>query len=410
MSAHPTTPEYLADIPINEDIDQSLLNIENKERSNLFAWKGQFSPQLVEVLLREYAASGCVVLDPFAGSGTVLYESGRFGLVSTAAEINPAACCLARSYELMNLRSSERNAHIQELGRFLESLISHEVEAPEKCLAALLDAQFLSHSHERRILLEALITLVDSAQIRQGKPKIGTTWGRLKEVVDALPYSPAPLKVLNCDARLLPIANGTVDLVITSPPYINVFNYHQQYRPAAEALGWDLLNVAKSEIGSNRKHRANRFLTVVQYCLDIVSALSELNRVCKPNARVIFVVGRESRVRGVPFFNGELVGRLATGCSSFRIALRQERVFKNRFGESIIEDILHLKRLKSSRHSDLFSTADAQAIGKNALKDALKDAKGEVAVDISEAISLLGQVRPSPVYAAGQARKAVTGG
>lgn len=43
-------------------------------------------------------------------------------------------------------------------------------------------------------------------------------------------------------------------LVLTSPPYINVYNYHQQYRASAEALGWDLLEVAKTEIGSNRKH------------------------------------------------------------------------------------------------------------------------------------------------------------
>jgi DNA modification methylase len=410
MSAHPTIPQYLADIPRNEDIPQSLLNIENKIRSNPFAWTGQFSPQLVEVLLHEYAVSGCTVLDPFAGSGTVLYESGRFGLEAMVAEINPAACCLARTYELMNLSPSERNHHIYELGRLLEPPLSGEAKTPEKSHSELLNARFLSLCRERKILLETLITLVDSTYARKGSPRIGTTWGRLKTVVEALPHTPAPLKVLNCDARQLPIENSSVDMVITSPPYINVFNYHQQYRPAAEALGWDLLNVAQSEIGSNRKHRGNRFLTVAQYCLDISSVLSELNRVCKPTGRIIFVVGRESRVRGVPFFNGELVGRLATGCSAFRVLWRQERVFKNRFGESIVEDILHLKRLRSSRHSDLFSTADAQAIAQDALKYALKNAEGEVAANISEAISTLKQIRPSPIYAAGQARKVASGG
>lgn len=37
-------------IPINRDeILQSKLNIENKTRSNLFNWNGQFSPQFIEV-------------------------------------------------------------------------------------------------------------------------------------------------------------------------------------------------------------------------------------------------------------------------------------------------------------------------------------------------------------------------
>ena len=59
-----------------------------------------------------------------------------------------------------------------------------------------------------------------------------------------------------------------VDLVITSPPYINVFNYHQNYRAILEVLGFDLLKVAESEIGQPAKNRANRFRTVVQYTLN----------------------------------------------------------------------------------------------------------------------------------------------
>lgn len=50
-------------------IPPNRLNIDNKERSNLFPWKGQFSPQLVEALLQTYAERGSFVLDPFLGSG-----------------------------------------------------------------------------------------------------------------------------------------------------------------------------------------------------------------------------------------------------------------------------------------------------------------------------------------------------
>lgn len=44
------------DIPINHTlINQSLLDINIKVRSNLFSWNGQFSPQFVEALLTNFA-------------------------------------------------------------------------------------------------------------------------------------------------------------------------------------------------------------------------------------------------------------------------------------------------------------------------------------------------------------------
>ena len=72
-------------------ISQEILNIEEKNRSNLFTWRGQFSPQLIECLLRSYCPMGSVVLDPFAGSGTVLFEAASMGLPAYGFEINPSA-------------------------------------------------------------------------------------------------------------------------------------------------------------------------------------------------------------------------------------------------------------------------------------------------------------------------------
>ncbi len=81
-------------------LQPSLLNIEDKNRSNLFAWRGQFSPQLIEHLLDAYCQPGSVVLDPFAGSGTVLYEAAAMSLPAYGFEINPAAWCFSKLYEL----------------------------------------------------------------------------------------------------------------------------------------------------------------------------------------------------------------------------------------------------------------------------------------------------------------------
>ena len=80
-----------ADTPFDtEEILQADLNIANKFRSNPLRWKGQFSPQLVQVFLDNYSDSDSTVFDPFLGSGTVLLESGMAGLKASGTEINPA--------------------------------------------------------------------------------------------------------------------------------------------------------------------------------------------------------------------------------------------------------------------------------------------------------------------------------
>src|SRR4029077_14425308 len=94
-------------------IPQERLDIARKERSNLFPWNGQFSPQLVEALLGACARDGDLVLDPFLGSGTVLHEAGRLRRPAFGVEINPAACQLAATYRLINAGPAERGAAVR---------------------------------------------------------------------------------------------------------------------------------------------------------------------------------------------------------------------------------------------------------------------------------------------------------
>jgi hypothetical protein len=86
----------------DKPIPKEKLDIVEKTRSNLFAWRGQFSPQLVEVILNAYCLSNSVILDPFAGSGTVLLEAGILEFEAYGFEINPAAWILSKTYEFIN--------------------------------------------------------------------------------------------------------------------------------------------------------------------------------------------------------------------------------------------------------------------------------------------------------------------
>lgn len=96
-------------LPIDTaEICQPRLDVDEKVRSNLFQWNGQFSPQFIEALLEKYANKGLHVLDPIMGSGTVLYECARLGLKTTATDINPAAYSIAKTYQLCHTAVRKR--------------------------------------------------------------------------------------------------------------------------------------------------------------------------------------------------------------------------------------------------------------------------------------------------------------
>jgi DNA modification methylase len=381
-------------------VAQVLLDIDNKHRSNLLPWSGQFSPQLIEVLLHTYAPQNGLILDPFAGSGTVLYEAGSLNLPVVGSEINPAACKMAQIYCFINTPVAKRKALTNRLERALDRLPQNEPSlffpdghGTQRCMkTSLVEMHSGLDDPDARSLLEALIVLLDFYK-DVSEQKVYTMWAKLKARVLSLPESDEPIRLLNCDARRLSLNDSDAAFVLTSPPYINVFNYHQQYRRSAEALGWDLLKVAESEIGSNRKHRQNRFLSVVQYCLDMVDVLREVQRVCKEGSRVIVIVGRESNVRKTRFFNGEIVAALLSRCVGFLFVARQERVFMNRFGKQIYEDLLHFDVAKNSNTHE-----EPAEIARETLEKAKKRTPEESLRDLEEALTVLHRVETSPIY------------
>ena len=252
-------------------------------------------------------------------------------------------------------------------------------------------------TEDAKLLLETFSIAVDFAWKSVTLTKIWSAWRRFRALLLNLPQSVLPVRVGLADARALPLTEGSIDFVLTSPPYINVFNYHQNYRASAEALGWKPLGAARSEIGSNRKFRQNRLLTVVQYCIDQTYVLRELQRVCKDDARIIFVVGRESNVRKTPFFNAAIISRLATEALGFDLVLTQERVFSNKFGQNIFEDLLHL--IPPRKQVDVKSAVNiARHVAQQALVDARARAPVEVLEDFESAIAKVDAVQKSAIF------------
>ena len=274
----------------SKKLDQSRLDVTQKTRSNIFNWRGQFTPQFVDYILESFAPRGGVVLDPFCGSGTVLLEAAPRQLPSIGCEINPAAYAMSKFVSLANesiacrIESMERveNA-ISQLSSTYRDLplfeVNFEYRQKYKNLLEFAAELFVMFKNKRDVLL-ALIILIRAESSGRGDlfPVIHKAMKSVRIDLMELPVTDTSIQVELCDARAVhSITSANIDLILTSPPYINVFNYHQNYRALLEVLGFNLLEVAKSEIGSNRKNRSNRYRTVAQYCLVMEKCLSSFS-------------------------------------------------------------------------------------------------------------------------------------
>ncbi len=393
-----------------ESLPQDSLDIADRVRTNPLPWKGQFSPQLVERLLAAYAKQPSVLLDPFVGSGTSLVEAASQGHSAQGFDLNPAAVILARVYQLTNLDFAPRSAALCTLRERLADHInlSDGPLFPDTTRGSTsrrtLETALTRIWHDAspgvvQDLAAALVVLCDFHRKTLDEAVILKTWQRLKNTVQSLPITKRRIIAQHADARSLPVESSSIDIIITSPPYINVHNYHQKYRRSVEAMGWDVLGNARAEIGSNRQNRGNRFLTVIQYSLDMALALCEMARVSKFDGQLILVLGRESTVRGAPFFNGELVTEIAVQSAGLRIERRQERMFRNRYGADIYEDILHFRCTKEIPDRQHCLTT-ARSIAELTLSGTRKRVTSDQCSGIDDALARLNTVSPSPALIA----------
>ena len=385
---------------------QERLDVKTKKRSNLFNWRGQFTPEFVEYLLEMFAAPGSNVLDPFSGSGTVLQECARMNLPACGFEINPSAYAMSRFFSFCNISLNDRLEFVNEFERklhqieFYNSLQPVFIEDPDyrKAYKNLLD--FSDHfnsgitsKNERIFLLNILFACERDKSLSLGT-SLHKSFNYNKKSLLSLPFTASPIVARLKDARVTGSEfPSTFDLIITSPPYINVFNYHQNFRAIIEKFKFDILKVAHSEFGSNRKNRGNRFKTVVQYCLDMEEAIHSFWSTLKPNGTMVLIVGRESNVRNTAFYNSKMIIDIITESKGFGEIKTLERQFLNKFGNIIKEDIIIAKKAETILN-DLFG----RKIAVNQLENALRITNNSIHDDVVDAINQINQIDSSPIF------------
>lgn len=296
------------------------------------------------------------LLDPFCGSGTVLVEGRYAGLETVGVDANPLAVSIARAktwtQSPARLRELARVGHEIAQSAIAEGKAARRsgYEAPEERAPRGVDPavrnRYLQHwfaPHVRREL-EHMAARIDDARARDrslaeiltvllssilykvsrrasdtddtrvdrrvgrgaaarllhertdrliaGLSELGQTQGGTPE------RRVLPGQVYRGDARALRelgLAPGSVDAVITSPPYAGTYEYaeHQQLRLVF--LGMDSSAFRAAEMGSRAhfegetgemRRRARR-----RYTRALAAALHEMASVCRERALVALMLG-----------------------------------------------------------------------------------------------------------------------
>ena len=285
-----------------------------KHVHRLHPYLGKFVPQLAETFLRRYARPGQLVWDPFAGSGTTLVEANALGVRAAGCDLSEFNWLLARvktaAYDPAALledvaRLAEMPARasgspatpylerwfasgaLADLLAFREGIgataypdlwrvvLSRAARSARLARHDDLDfprepvrRDYFCHKHRRvcRPVAEAEKFL--RRYVRDAAQRV-RDFGDLR--------TDAAVDVLHGDARVVD-PPGPVDLVLTSPPYPGLIDYHEQHAYAFDLLGLERRDA--DEIGRG----------VAGYCDDVAAVLRRARRALRRSGRVVVVV------------------------------------------------------------------------------------------------------------------------
>lgn len=289
----------------------------------LHPYPAKFIPQIPRKAIRAWTKKGELVYDPFVGCGTTLLEACILGRSSIGTDNNPIAILVSKAkttcystadisalrafaYEvdqkLPNLRP-QRNLipnnknflywFSKEILGGLSALKSMILAKPEPIRTILL-AVFSSiiirlsfqDSDTRYAKIEREVKPADIAKIFKGK--LADVVKRIPEVI--VPQR-APVAVHLADARNVPfIESNSVSLIVTSPPYLNAYDYHKYHRQRIHWIDGNIEFARDMEIGSHDEFtkpnaRPDKYFTDMDACF------SEWWRVVKKGGRCLVVIG-----------------------------------------------------------------------------------------------------------------------
>ena len=268
-----------------------------KSIHGIYPYRGKISALDADQILKQIP-KGSVVLDPFCGSGTIVYEGLKYGHKTIGTDINPIAVFLANGK--INIPQS-----LEEIQKEVKELIKNAKQTPKY---EKINESASKHFHEDTIdeiariaiFFDSMSDYVKACFLGSicltargcnhylwtsstvGKDINPKKYINFYEIFgEKIKKHHYPLKnnscIYNLDARKLSskIKLDSVDYVFTSPPYFDCLDYTAYYAK----IIYNILNFDRDKI------RKNLIQTFKEYKEDMQNVFYELHKVCKKGAK-----------------------------------------------------------------------------------------------------------------------------
>ncbi len=338
--------------------------VDTKEYTHGYhAYPAMMIPQIARTLIEEYSPKGELrtILDPYMGSGTTLVEAALKGVNSIGTDLNPLARLMSKvkttHYDegLIKNQFIEISFHLSfyDVGKVLNRNFdrvsnysywySEDVLLKLSYLQQLID-EYANDSDFFRLILAEIVREVsftrngEFKRFRMSEDKIANYNPNPFELFEKkAKRNIAGLRAYNeiahranvtiCDFNStygIPhniVANGSIDMVVTSPPYGDsrtTVAYGQFSRWANEWFGFDNAKSLDNELmGGGKCHEIKfksielaetlaeiqvldekRYWEVISFLNDYSHSIFNVSNVVRVGGRVCYVVG-DRRVKGV---------------------------------------------------------------------------------------------------------------
>ena len=350
-----------------------------------------------EIALRslEGLAPNSVVLDPMVGSGTVVRQALALGHRAIGFDMDPLAVLMSRVWTspidsdcveaelerlideatLVDLRTERLAWHDAETTAFIHYWFAGKQRRTLTRLAVVLARRRASRlGEDRRAAVDALqVALSRTIVTKEQCASLArdTSHSRPHRVADDNDYDVLaglrrstaslldrlqehPLKrraqVALGDARKMSLRRGSVDYILTSPPYLNQIDYMRGHRLSLVWFGYSLTQLRAIRGGTIGAERAGNHgvrgiekiaramckvddlstrheYMVLRYAEDLESLLTEAARVLASTGKAVFVVGN-SCLKGEFIHNANGVAQAAR-LAGLREVNRRDRELPN---------------------------------------------------------------------------------
>lgn len=363
---------------------------------NTHAFAAKFPPQIPRKFIEELTAPGDTVYDPMIGSGTTLVEAVLSERNAIGTDIDKLALMISRMkttpinifeakmlvnsvlkkavgfYEKRDKIDSYITSHYSEKAReffsywFLPDTIRE--------LAALIREVKAIEDPDLRNLFKVIFSSIivtknggvslarDLAHSRPHKvndKKIKSAFEAFNQRAEKAIASlftiqdrNTSVQLIRSDVKTLPLADDSVDLIVTSPPYANAIDYMRAHKFSLIWFGEepdDLSMIRKRYIGAELKEEIQplpsetamksvaevgkldeyKASILAKYFREMYMAISEMHRVLKPGRACIIVVG-SSTMKGYDVMTHTGLAELAESAGFKLIDVKAREIDRDR--------------------------------------------------------------------------------